>query len=57
MRVYYTNGTYSEYKTATHWDTNGSDDWVELLTEDEEIIAVLIWKHVIRIEIMEVWEC
>lgn len=49
MRVYFTNGEMAEYLTATHW-AEQSSDWMELTNDREEIVAILNWKHVTRIE-------
>ena len=51
MRVFFTDGTHDDYPTVTHWDCDGSD-WVELLNDQEEIIVVLNWTHVQKLEIV-----
>ena len=45
MRVYYNAQEYIEFKTATHWG-NRSEDWLEILDDNENILAVLNWKYV-----------
>lgn len=51
MRVWYVGMTYKEYPTATHWEEiDGS--WVELATDDGEIVAIINWKHVLYMEPM-----
>lgn len=51
MRVWFTNSNdYVEYASADHWEMCGS--WVELYDTSDNLIVILNWKHVTRIEMM-----
>lgn len=52
MRVWFVHDeNYVEYPNADHWEQCGSD-WVELCDENDNLIAILNWKHVNRIEMI-----
>lgn len=50
MRVFYTTGQIDEFPTAEMWNIN--DDWIELLDSQENILVILNWTHVLKIEIV-----
>ena len=45
MRVYYSAEQYIEFPNADHWESVGSD-WCELYDKDDNLMAILNWKHV-----------
>jgi len=45
MRVYYSDTSYINFLTATHWESIDGD-WVELADDDGNIVGILNWKKV-----------
>ena len=52
MRVYYNSNDYIDFKTADHWESVGSD-WCELYDGNDNLLAILNWKHVWLIRMLE----
>jgi len=52
MRVYYNASEYIEFKTADHWESCGSD-WCELYDAEDNLLAILNWKHVWLIKMLD----
>ena len=51
MRVYFTDGQFTDFPTAEKWESCG-DNWVELTDEYNCIVVVLNWNHVYYMEPM-----
>jgi len=51
MRVFFVDGTIVDYENASHWEECGSN-WVELANSKNEIIVILNWRQVMRMEML-----
>lgn len=51
MRVWFQGMTYKEYKQVTHWEEM-DQYWVELLDDDDHLVTVINWTHVLYMEPM-----